>query len=822
MNLILHQFKTDMRHFRWMLLTLWLSFAAVPVLLGLNLVSGQGVAVVDGVITLWQVLLAVFLVAQLTQADPLVGTSAAWLTRPVRRAHLFWAKSAFMIFCLLLPRLAFQSVIWLLRDYSAHQMACAALESLLFSGVVVAVTAVTAAVTRDLPRFFLAVGIGIAGLFAWAVVLEMMKRAGMLREVGGGSALLNLSQIVLAFAVLGGSATLGWIAQGRSGFRRAGITLLALGLLAVPFIAMRSEINFLRPKLLPSVPLTLSVWQTNLPAAGESSQQLYSELILNGVPTQHVAIVQQLGYSIPFKYRRYPLPSFNFRETSSYGGRSRPADSEQGENYFRLLRDFFPTQTLWFDGNNRGGIGPAFYDEHMMRHFTNRPPVGKLSGNLELDLFNVKKVAEAPVRPGRFTIRPGWSVSIQQVKFTGDSITVSVDERTPGLMLDRGEVAANSFLQGHISAYCTYVLYHPGSGEAYVVDQRYAVNSYRSSLSGESHLQLRLRFPYPALRERFAGVTATEWLRDARLVVFAAVYAGSAKLDFKKDDYVWSQNYNSAAREKKSLADRDAITQAVLPSNPSAAQLDTYLETLCLNVPDYTDGDFRKLIETKFAAVGTNGLSALIRRLPLDAPVENNFVLPVLRKLATREHLPELLAALARDSEVVSVFAEKHWETDARELLIGKLKDHTRPLPAEALRIVAEAKDARTYEELRRHFLHLNSDQHLVIPALEQCPGFDVAALVREAWQRSRVGLAGGAGLAVAAAKQGLPDALATAVVTVESSGDKNRQQSELAQLATLTGFTGAATNTLAWLGANLADFQFAATQQRYVLQEKR
>ena len=840
MNLILHQFKTDVRHFRWMLLTLWLSFAAGAVLLGLNLVSGEGVAVVNGVVTLWQVLLAVFLVAQLVQADPLVGSSAAWLTRPVRRAHLFWAKSAFMLVCVLVPRLAAQSVIWLLRDYTAHQMICAALESLLFSGVVVAVTAVLAAVTRDLPRFFLAVGIGIAGMFVWAVLLEMMKRAGMLHEVGGGSASLNLSQIVLGFAVLGIGATLGWIVQAWCGFRRAGITLLASGLLAVPFITMRSPLNFLSPRLTPSVPLTLSVWQTNLPAAGEASQQLFSELILNGVPTQHVAVVHELYSQIQFHSDRRTtfIPHFPYNIN---GGRLRPADSEQGENYFRLLRDFFPAQTLWFDNNNRGGIGTALYDEKMMKRYTNRPPVGKLSGNLELDLFAVKKVAELPVRPSRVAIQPGWSVSVQQVKFTGDTITVVLEEGTPSLMLDRDDVGVNSYLQGVASAYCTYVLYHPGSGEAYVVDQRYSVNSYRSILSGEweSQLQLRLRFPYPAWRERFAGVTAAEWLREARLVVFAPVYAGTAKLDFQKDDYVWPVNFNNTAQEKKFLADRDAIEQAALPPNPTAAQLDAYLDTLCRNAPENVDGNFRTLIKAKFAAVGTNGLPALIRRLPLDRTVENNYALPAIRKLATREHLPELLAALRRDPEVVSVFTQKHWEADVRETLIGELKSRARPLPAEALRIVAEAKDAQTYDDLRWHFLRLNTDQHLVIPALEQCPGFDTVALVREAWARSRIGLVGGAGLAVAAAKQGLPDALTVAVVTLENTDAKSRRPSDLAQLAALTGYAGPNgqmlawleenagqfpfddNQTLAWLGKNLGRFQFDEVQQRYALEAK-
>ena len=338
--------------------------------------------------------------------------------------------------------------------------------------------------------------------------------------------------------------------------------------------------------------------------------------------------------------------------------------------------------------------------------------------------------------------------------------------------------------------------------------------------SSEVHCQLQLRFPYPALRERFAGVTATEWLRGARLVVFAPVYAGTANLGFRKDDYAWPLNYGGP--ETKSLADREAIKQAVLPSPPTTAQLDAYLDTLCQNVPDNTVGDLHEVIKTKFAAVGTNGLPALIRRLPLNARLEQWFAIPVIRQLATREHLPELLAALQRDQNVVEVFTAKHWEADARAVLVSQLSDHTRPLPAEALRIVAEAKDAQTYADLRWHFLHLKHGQQEVVAALEQCPGFDVAGLIREAWARSRMGLTDGYGLAIAAAKQGLPDALAKAVVALENPGYEWRKPSELAQLTTLTGYTGPATNALAWLGENLASFRFDPAQQRYVLQGKR
>jgi len=65
MNLILHQFKTDARHFRWRLVVLWLSFATETVLTGIHSLSGVGVGLSHFLIELWQAFFALALVASL-------------------------------------------------------------------------------------------------------------------------------------------------------------------------------------------------------------------------------------------------------------------------------------------------------------------------------------------------------------------------------------------------------------------------------------------------------------------------------------------------------------------------------------------------------------------------------------------------------------------------------------------------------------------------------------------------------------------------------------------------------------------------------------
>src|SRR2546430_1452973 len=115
MNLIVHQFKTDLRHLRRQLAMLWFLFIAEPVLLGVN-VPYETRAVLQSLLFLAQFFCALFLITTLVQSDPLVGTSAAWLTRPLRRRHLFWAKTLFLFACVLLPHLAMQGIGWMARE----------------------------------------------------------------------------------------------------------------------------------------------------------------------------------------------------------------------------------------------------------------------------------------------------------------------------------------------------------------------------------------------------------------------------------------------------------------------------------------------------------------------------------------------------------------------------------------------------------------------------------------------------------------------------------------------------------------------------------
>jgi len=338
-----------------------------------------------------------------------------------------------------------------------------------------------------------------------------------------------------------------------------------------------------------------------------------------------------------------------------------------------------------------------------------------------------------------------------------------------------------------------------------------------NAMGDEFQRSFSFTFPYPQLRQRLAGVSLQDWLREARLCVFVPVYNGTFRVPFRQGHFtltnLWDAGRELASRQ--GLADMEKLT---LPVNPTDAQVASYLDAIFIHLPDNWGGDAdHRIIMGKLAAIGSNGLPELIRRLPVDAMIESAFVQPVLRQLAERRDLPELREALRRDADLADLFVRKNWEEDAREILAGQLSDHRLALPAAALRIVARAHDPADYAGLAWHFVRLSGGQEEVIAELRQCPGFDLAAALREAWQRAQLGVIPKSGLAANAAAEGLPGAMNAAVMQMEGTPDKEERQRLASQLAALTAYQGPPEKAGDWLSANLDGLRYDAAARRYV-----
>ena len=184
MSLIIHQLKTDCRRFR-IGLCFYLAVMAAQVCLPRSL-STTGAGYVSQVVLLivaW--LTALILTAAVVQSDPLVETTSFWMTRPTRRTHLFWSKTAFIVLLVALPCFGAESVVWVRRlgfDFNLWLRATA--ELALYAVFALALVAAASALSKSALKMVTLL-ISLAGAFGlWMALLSYLHARGVIRMMG--------------------------------------------------------------------------------------------------------------------------------------------------------------------------------------------------------------------------------------------------------------------------------------------------------------------------------------------------------------------------------------------------------------------------------------------------------------------------------------------------------------------------------------------------------------------------------------------------------------------------------------------------------------
>ena len=108
MNLVVHQFKKDLRRTS-LLLGLWSLIIIIQVLLiGVNPKPGDvllswSLPVTGMVLGTINSILVLVMIPILVHQEPLVGTKAFWFTRPISRADLLCSKALYVLLLVSLP-----------------------------------------------------------------------------------------------------------------------------------------------------------------------------------------------------------------------------------------------------------------------------------------------------------------------------------------------------------------------------------------------------------------------------------------------------------------------------------------------------------------------------------------------------------------------------------------------------------------------------------------------------------------------------------------------------------------------------------------------
>jgi hypothetical protein len=249
MNFVIHQARTDLwRLRRWLLLwALLLAAVTVGAALEIDMVAGGREAArrVLSAQTLLLNALAVLgwvLAARIVHADPLDGTTAFWVTRPISPWRLLWAKVGSIVALFVAIPAAAAAATAAANGAAGGALARFVLEFAFVNLVFLLAVVLLASLTRDVARLVLA---GIVAAIAWVtlhVLIISFASAGRatLQQVLVRHSALLVGGLVFCFGSLGVAAN-----QYTSRRRRRSVALAAVTSMAAVTIVYAWPWNLL-------------------------------------------------------------------------------------------------------------------------------------------------------------------------------------------------------------------------------------------------------------------------------------------------------------------------------------------------------------------------------------------------------------------------------------------------------------------------------------------------------------------------------------------------------------------------------------------------
>jgi hypothetical protein len=226
-----HIFKKDFRSARWLLLA-WILFAVIDavsrVVTPRLSLSGEisGAAAGMWMALLWLVnwLFLLAFVAHHIQAEPLVGTTAFWLTRPVPRMALFQSKLAGLLLFIILPGLAAEAGLLTVFHVPIATTAEALLELTLSSVLLILVLAFAASITSSTIRLLQLVVGTLIGSFVLLMTIALLAPTDITPIQPAGIPFDPTPEVILIIALVIGFAIALWY---HYAFRRRAFAMLA-------------------------------------------------------------------------------------------------------------------------------------------------------------------------------------------------------------------------------------------------------------------------------------------------------------------------------------------------------------------------------------------------------------------------------------------------------------------------------------------------------------------------------------------------------------------------------------------------------------------
>jgi len=531
MNLITHLLRKDIRRSRGLLIAWLLLLILHGVLVSSRVNPGDQLkqavfAMISGAVPLFKALLLVVIVPFVVQDEPLVGTIAFWLTRPISRGTLLLAKTLYAMAVLVLPALLVEMIVLAANGFTPHDLALAAPEILLGQIKLIVIVAVIAALTPTFGKYAI---VGASGLIAWWVAVLALQWARMylhpdriFEQAMNGSLEKSTSVAVGLMAILVCAAVVAH--QYLSGRTFRSYIAGSAGVVAILAVQSLWRWDFLfLPVPRSNVPL-FDVSAVVIALASDATARDVSEIRGQGPARKEIwASIESSGVPSMYSLR---AKSIWPRLTRSNGSKLDVESTHNTQLSMRLNQDALVAAL--------GGTPIANPDTWSAKGAQNTPlfvidaaTYGKdydqpLNLSADIDFIGSKYLvtAEMPLAKGARSDQGSKHSVITEVLSQPDGVDVVLRERKPNLLFDRAN-GSNAFMQEFIEGYRhIYVLRNKKRNQA-ILQKHNNFSFPFDQMFGHSRLvndAVQVSFGPESNSKGLTPELTPEWLADAELI----------------------------------------------------------------------------------------------------------------------------------------------------------------------------------------------------------------------------------------------------------------------------------------------------------------
>jgi hypothetical protein len=528
MNLVTHLFRKDILRSRWLLVGWVLLLILQGVLISSSANPGDQIAqmaygMINVAVPVFQALLLMIIVPFVVQDEPLVGTTAFWLTRPLSRGTLLRAKTLYAAAVLVLPALLVEVIVLAANGITAHEIALAVPEILLGKFQLIVIIAILAALTPSFGRYAI---VGASGVIVWWITAIAIQWWRLYRHPDlfvPESATISLAKS--ASVVSGVAAILVFAAiiayQYLTSRTRNAAIAGCLGLAAVIAVQTQWKWDFLAHPVSKILPAQFDVSAVKIALGshisvrdvsemrdvGPARKEIEARIEISGVPARyalqvkHVQPELKLSQGVALDVHVSPrnimyMPANLYKEALVAGLGGTPV----------LNVEDLPEETTLFV------IDAASYSKYY-----NEPL--NLTDEIEFLVSQYDITAEMPlVKGARFDHGSRHSI-ITEVLHEPSGVSVVLRERETNLLFDRHNRSGGGLPDFVTGGRHVYVLRNKKRNEAML--QKLDNTNFIGQMYGQSRLvnqAVRISFgPGQNFREHAFDLTP-EWLADAELI----------------------------------------------------------------------------------------------------------------------------------------------------------------------------------------------------------------------------------------------------------------------------------------------------------------